>query len=71
MRKDAGLSVTQRVELGLETESADLRQAIREYRDYIMDEVLVTRLEESAIEDSMVEQEFKIEGERVRATMRW
>jgi isoleucyl-tRNA synthetase len=71
MRKDAGLSVTQRIELGLETDSPLLPEAIREYREYIMDEVLATRLEPAALEPSMAGQTLDIDGERVRSTMRW
>jgi isoleucyl-tRNA synthetase len=71
MRKDAGLSVSQRIELGLHTESNVLQEAICEYRDYIQDELLATRLEEGILEPANARQEIVIEGETVLATMRW
>jgi isoleucyl-tRNA synthetase len=71
MRKDAGLSVSQRIELGLHTDSRTLQDAICEYREYIQDELLATRLEEGTLEPANARQEIVIEGETVLATMRW
>ena len=71
MRKDAGLSVSQRIELGLHTDGRTLQDAICEYREYIQDELLATRLEEGTLEPANARQEIVIEGETVLATMRW
>jgi len=71
MRKDAGLSVSQRIQLGLATESPALRGAIAEHRAYIMDEVLALRLEDSSLEQAKARLELTVEGEPVLATMSW
>jgi isoleucyl-tRNA synthetase len=71
LRKDAGLSISQRVELGLATESEVLRGAIAEHRGYIMDELLAVRLEESALDPFKSKLEIEVEGEQVMATMSW
>jgi isoleucyl-tRNA synthetase len=71
MRKDVGLSVSQRIELGLHTDSPILQEAVCEYRDYIQDELLATRLEQGILEPANARQEIVIEGETVLATMRW
>jgi hypothetical protein len=65
LRKDAGLAVSQRIQLGLATESAALRGAIAEHRDYIMDEVLAVRLEDSPLEDAKAKLELTVEGDPV------
>ena len=71
MRKDAGLSVSQRIQLGLATESPALRGAISEHRAYIMDEVLALRLEDSSLEQAKARLELTVDGEPVLATMSW
>src|SRR5450432_4262184 len=70
-RKDAGLSVSQRIQLGLATESAALRGAIEEHRGYIMDEVLAVWLEDSSLEEAKAKVELTVEGEPVLVTMSW
>jgi isoleucyl-tRNA synthetase len=71
MRKDAGLSVSQRIELGLFTNSSALQTATGEHRDYIMDELLVVKLENAALPDAKARLDVNVEGETVHATMRW
>jgi isoleucyl-tRNA synthetase len=71
MRKDVGLSVSQRIELGLVTESADLQQAICQHRDYIMDEVLAVKLETTALVDAKAAQDLTVEHHLVQVTMNW
>jgi len=71
LRKDAGLSVSQRIELGLATDSLLLQEAIREHREYIMDELLATRLEDQDLDPFQAETTVTIEGQSVHATMRW
>jgi len=70
-RKDAGLSVSQRIELGLSTESPLLQEAIRDHREYIMDELLATRLEDAPLDPFQAETTVSVEGQSVHATMRW
>jgi isoleucyl-tRNA synthetase len=70
-RKDAGLSVSQRIELGLATEDAAVREAICEHRDYIMDELLATSLEYGVLEPFGAKVDVGLDGASVLATMRW
>ncbi len=71
MRKDVGLSVSQRIELGLVTESADLKQAICQHRDYIMDEVLAVKLEAAPLAEAKATQDLTVEDHLVHVTMKW
>jgi isoleucyl-tRNA synthetase len=71
MRKDVGLSVSQRIELGLETDAGEMRDALCEHREYIMDEVLAVKLEMGALEGVKASQELTVEDHLVRVTMRW
>ena len=71
MRKDAGLSVSQRIELGLATESSQMREAVSEHRDYIMDELLAVKLEYAVLEPALAQGEVTVDGQVVRAGMRW
>ena len=43
-RKDIGCEYTDRIEVGLLTESADVRRAVEQFRDHILKETLATRL---------------------------
>ena len=70
-RKDAGLSVSQRIELGLATESREIQEAICEHRDYIMDELLATSLEYGELEPFRAKTVVSLDGQSVVATMRW
>jgi isoleucyl-tRNA synthetase len=71
MRKEAGLSVSQRIELGLATESRLMQDAICAHRAYIMDELLSVRLEMNSLEGEMAHRDLAVEGETVHATLRW
>jgi isoleucyl-tRNA synthetase len=70
-RKDAGLSVSQRIGLGLATESREIQDAICEHREYIMDELLATSLEYGELEPFRVKTEVSLDGQSVLATIRW
>ncbi|MBV9508508.1 MAG: class I tRNA ligase family protein, partial [Acidobacteriia bacterium] len=70
-RKDAGLSVDQRIELGLATESAEVQEAICAHRDYIMDELLATHLEYGELNPFQARVELAVEGHSVAAALRW
>jgi Domain of unknown function (DUF5915) len=71
MRKDAGLSVSQRIELGLVTESPELQEAICVHREYIVDELLAVRLEYTALDPFNAKLDLVVDGHPVQATMRW
>jgi isoleucyl-tRNA synthetase len=43
-RKDSGCQYTDRIEIGLAIDSADVRRAVEQYRDHIMKETLAERL---------------------------
>ena len=43
-RKDTGCEYTDRIEIGLVTEAADVRRAVEKFRDHILKETLATRL---------------------------
>jgi isoleucyl-tRNA synthetase len=43
-RKDTGCEYTDRIEIGIVTDSADVRRAIEKFRDHIMKETLATKL---------------------------
>jgi isoleucyl-tRNA synthetase len=43
-RKETGCEYTDRIEVGLATDSSDVRRAVDKYRDHIMKETLATRL---------------------------
>src|SRR5579871_3568382 len=70
-RKDAGLSVSQRIELGLVTDGRELQEAICEHKEYIMDELLVTRLEYGALASPRSHLDVEIEDQPVSVTMSW
>jgi isoleucyl-tRNA synthetase len=70
-RKDAGLSVSQRIELGLETEDDTIREAIREHEEYIKDELLATSLEHGVLEPFCAKTDVNLDSSQVSATLRW
>jgi isoleucyl-tRNA synthetase len=70
-RKDAGLSVSQRIELGLATESREIQEAICEHHEYIMDELLATTLEYRELVPYRAKVDVSLDGSSVLATFRW
>jgi isoleucyl-tRNA synthetase len=70
-RKDAGLSVSQRIELGLATESREIQEAICEHREYIKDELLATTLEYGELVPYRAKVDVSLDGQSVLATFRW
>src|SRR5579875_503112 len=70
-RKDAGLSVSQRIELGLSTEDAGIREAIGEHEDYIKDELLAVSLVHGEVDSPRARVEIDLDDSRVVATLRW
>ncbi|HEY7390963.1 MAG TPA: DUF5915 domain-containing protein, partial [Bryobacteraceae bacterium] len=70
-RKDAGLSVSQRIELGLSTDDATIREAIREHEEYIQDELLATSLVHGMLEPFGAKVDVNLDGSQVSATLRW
>ena len=70
LRKDAGLEVTQRVELGLATTSAKLKKAVAAHRDHIAEELLALRLQEGDLSGEAVRKDFDISGHPLTASLR-
>jgi isoleucyl-tRNA synthetase len=70
-RKDAGLSVSQRIELGLVTEDATICEAIREHEEYIKDELLATLLVSGQLDPFQAKVDVDLDGSVVVATLRW
>ncbi len=65
LRKDSGLDIADRITLSLVTSSAELREAIEAFRDYIAHETLATRVTGDALEKSAGTIEVDIEGQKV------
>ena len=70
LRKEAGLKLTQRVELGLATQSAQLRQAIADHQGYICEELLAVKLQDGGLEGAAVRRELDICGHSLAAALR-
>jgi isoleucyl-tRNA synthetase len=70
LRKDAGLEVTQRVELGLATPSAKLKKAVAAHRERIAEELLAVRLQEGDLSGEAVRKDFDICGLPLAATLK-
>ena len=70
LRKDAGLEVTQRVELGLATSSAKLRQAVAAHHEHIAEELLAVRLLDADLDGAATRKELDICGQPVAAALR-
>jgi isoleucyl-tRNA synthetase len=70
LRKESGLSITQRIELGLSTEDAELKQAIQDHRDHIMEELLAVRLEDKPLPNGDARQDLVLAGAALSATLR-
>jgi isoleucyl-tRNA synthetase len=64
-RKELGCEYTDRIEVGVETEADDLRQAVTRFADYISGETLASRLEAAPLE-SAEPAELKVAGNQVR-----
>ena len=70
LRKEAGLEVTQRIELGLSTASPQLRAAITQHKKHIMDELLAVELHEDGLKDPAAKKEIEICGHLLTAALR-
>ncbi len=70
-RKDAGLSVSQRIELSLTTDSCQMREAIGEHRNYIADELLAVDLANTPLVPSNLQLDVSVDDQSVHARMRW
>jgi isoleucyl-tRNA synthetase len=70
LRKDAGLEVTQRVELSLATKSAKLLRTISEHRGYITAELLAVELHDRAMDKAAASKDLDICGHQVTAALR-
>lgn len=66
MRKEAGLSIEDFIELYIETEAQDLRDAVKHFGQYIANEVRATRLELGAGPSGFYSREWTIEDMRAK-----
>jgi isoleucyl-tRNA synthetase len=67
-RKAAGLDITDRIALGIQT-SGDLARAFSAHRDDIAGETLATSLSDELVADAAFSQETSIEGWPVTITL--
>ncbi|MDD5628245.1 MAG: isoleucine--tRNA ligase [Elusimicrobia bacterium] len=70
LRKEAGLEVTQRVELGLATASAKLQAAVAAHRDHVAEELLAVRIQDGDLAGEAVRKDFQISGHPLRAALK-
>ncbi len=70
LRKDSGLAITQRIELGLEIADPALRAAVDAHRSYIADELLAVRIEDRPLDGSASATDIDLDGTAIRATLR-
>jgi isoleucyl-tRNA synthetase len=70
LRKDAALKIEDRIALYLGTESAALRQAIDEHRDYIAAETLTARWATQPLGDGAPTANVKVEGQALTIQLR-
>jgi len=71
MRKDAGLAVSQRIELGLAAASPELQEAICAHREYIVNELLATRLQYAPLDPCKAKLDVVVDGHLVQAFLNW
>jgi isoleucyl-tRNA synthetase len=70
LRKEAGLEMEDRIALYLGTESAALRQAIDEHRDYIAAETLTVRWSDVPLGDGAPMANVKVDGQALTIQLR-
>jgi isoleucyl-tRNA synthetase len=70
LRKEAGLEVTQRIELELSTTSPKLQKAISRHKTHIMEELLAIKLQEDGLKDPTAKKELDICGHPLAAALR-
>jgi isoleucyl-tRNA synthetase len=70
LRKEAGLEITDRIELALAIDAAEMRQALDEHRAWIEEEVLATKLIEGALDGATGSADWTIQGHEVKAGIR-
>ncbi|HVH53073.1 MAG TPA: DUF5915 domain-containing protein, partial [Actinomycetota bacterium] len=68
-RKAAGLEITDRIELGIQT-TGDLARALAAHRDEIAGETLATGLTDEMVTGAVVRQEASIDGRAVTISLR-
>jgi isoleucyl-tRNA synthetase len=70
LRKDAGLEMSDRIELHLHTESKELRQAIDAHRTYIANETLATSWAPESLGKGAASVNVKVDGAPLRIELR-
>jgi isoleucyl-tRNA synthetase len=69
LRKEVGLRVEQRIALGVEADSAGLREAVERFREPLMAETLALALELGGIEGALAAKEVELELGAARLTI--
>ena len=69
LRKSAGLHVSDRIVLGVETDQ-ELAAALDEHRDHLAAEVLATEIRSNPVDGAPADAELSLDGHRVRLTLR-
>jgi len=65
LRKDAGLTIKDRIEIYYETSGEEVKKAIENYKDGILKDTLADSLAEGKIEGALAEKNVKVEGAEV------
>jgi isoleucyl-tRNA synthetase len=68
-RKAAGLDVSDRIVLGIESDGV-VAEALREHRDHVAGETLASETLEGAVPDAIYAQQAEIDGSDVTVTLR-
>jgi isoleucyl-tRNA synthetase len=70
LRRDSGLGISQRIEVGFATDSDQLLAAVNEHRAYIASELLATRLTDEPIGQATATADVEIDGATMQVTLR-
>jgi len=65
LRRDRGCEYTDRIELGIVTESEELHRAVKRFADYIQSETLCARLTDTPLAADREPLETKVAGHNV------
>jgi len=69
VRKSAGLNVSDRIDLGIET-SGDLAEALSAHREYVAGETLAVSVTEGPVPDAVYREDAAIEGMAFTVSLR-
>jgi isoleucyl-tRNA synthetase len=70
LRRTTGLELTDRIALAITTDDEELRAAVDEHRDYIMEEVLAATLANGGLDEPDASEEWELQERTVKASIR-